>query len=267
MMDIEANGIRMHYTIEGSGPPVVLLHGYPLDRSMWEPQVRALSSRYQVIAPDLRGLGASSLGSVQDSSMDLMADDVRALLDRIAVRGPVVLGGLSMGGYVVFAFVRRYPDRVRALILADTRATADSEEGRRSRLELIERIEREQSAQPLFEVQFPKLMASANYQREDLVARVRAMINRAGPPGLAAAQRGIADRPDSTPLLSQIKCPTLIIVGEHDAFTPPSDSRAMHSAIKGSELLEVPAAGHLAPLEEPEPVNRALLDFLQRNGI
>jgi 3-oxoadipate enol-lactonase len=266
-MDIEANGIRMHYTIEGSGPPIVLMHGYPLDRSMWNPQVRALSSRYQVIVPDLRGLGASSLGDVQESSMDLMADDVRALLDRIAVRGPVVLGGLSMGGYAAFVFIRKYPDRVRALILADTRATADTEEGRHSRLELIDRIEREKSAQPILEAQFPKLMAPANYQREDLVAFVRAMIDRAGPSGLAAAQRGIADRPDSTPLLAQIRCPTLIIVGEHDAFTPPSDARAMHAAIYGSELLEVPAAGHLAPLEEPEPVNRAILDFLERSGI
>jgi 3-oxoadipate enol-lactonase len=266
MMDIEANGIRMHYTIEGSGPPVVLLHGFPLDRSMWEPQVRALSSRYLVIAPDLRGLGASSLGSVQESSMDLMADDVRALLDRIALRGPIVLGGLSMGGYVMFAFLRKYPQRVGALLLADTRATPDTEEGRRARLALAEQVERESSIQPIVDAQFPKLMAPANYDRPDLVARVRAMVARPTPAAMAAAQRGMAARPDSTGLLSEISCPTLIVVGEHDAFTPPSDSHAMHAAINGSELLEVPAAGHLAPLEEPEPVNRALLDFLERTA-
>src|SRR6266516_4639836 len=118
-MDIEVNGIRIHYTIEGEGPPIVLLHGYTLDRSFWDPQVRTLRRRYRVIAPDLRGFGESELGSVQTSSMDLMADDVRALLDRVALREPVVLGGLSMGVAVTLAFVEKYPERVRALFLAD----------------------------------------------------------------------------------------------------------------------------------------------------
>src|SRR5439155_17723933 len=142
-MNIETNGIRIHYTIEGEGPPIVLLHGYTLDRSFWDPHVRALRRRYRVIAPDLRGFGQSELGNVQTSSMELMAEDVRALLDRIAVREPVVLGGLSMGVAVTLAFVGRYPERIRALFLADGRATVDTAEAHQARLDLAERVERE----------------------------------------------------------------------------------------------------------------------------
>jgi 3-oxoadipate enol-lactonase len=264
-MDLEANGIRIHYTIEGDGPPVVLLHGFPLDRSMWDPQVRALSRDYRVIAPDLRGLGATQLGNVDTSSMEFMADDVHALLERIGVRQPVVLGGLSMGGYVAFAFWRQRHEQVRGLFLADTRATADTDEARRNRFQLIEQMERDNSIRPAVEAMFPKLMAPASYDRAELVAHVQGMNARQTPAGLSAALRGIAARPDSTPLLGQIECPTLIVVGQQDSFTPPSDARAMHAAIPSSELLEVPNAGHLAPLEAPDAVNQVLLGFLDRN--
>jgi pimeloyl-ACP methyl ester carboxylesterase len=185
-MDLEANGIRIHYTIEGDGPPVVLLHGFPLDRSMWEPQVRALSRDYRVIAPDLRGLGATQLDNVDTSSMELMADDVRALLERIGVRQPVVLGGLSMGGYVALAFWRQRPEQVRALFLADTRATADTDEARRNRLQLVEQMERDNSIQPTVEAMFPKLMSPASYDRAELVAHLPARLQRAYRPRCAA---------------------------------------------------------------------------------
>lgn len=265
-MDIEANGIRMHYTIEGDGPPVVLLHGYQLDRSFWEPQVSALRRQYRVIVPDLRGHGASGLGNVETSSMELLADDLRALLDRVAVREPIVLAGLSMGGYTAFAFWRKQPERVRALILADTRASADTDDGRRTRLAIAEQVEREQSSRAAIEALFPILLAPANYADRALVERVQAMAARPSAAALAAAQRGMAARPDSTPLLASITCPTLIIVGEHDAGTPPSDARAMHAGIPRSELFEVPRAGHLSTLEEPEAVNQMILRFLERVG-
>jgi pimeloyl-ACP methyl ester carboxylesterase len=266
-MDVEANGIRIHYTVEGEGPPVVLLHGYTLDRTFWEPQVQALRHRYRVIVPDLRGFGESELGSVQTSSMELMADDVRALLDRIAVREPVVLGGLSMGVAVTLAFVEKYPERVRALFLADGRATVDTTEARRARLELAERVERENSTRAARETIFPLLMAEAAYQRPQLVTHVHAMAARPSPAAVAAALRGLANRPDRTPILSRITCPALIVVGEHDALTPPGEARAMHARIPGAELVQVPVVGHLATLEDPESVNRAILGFLERHGV
>lgn len=266
-MEVEVNGVRLQYTIEGDGTPVVLLHGYLLDRSFWEPQVRALRSRYRVLVPSLRGHGGTPVGNVTASTMELLADDVRALLDRIAIREPVVLGGLSMGGYVALAFYRKYPQRVRALLLFDTRASADTEEARRGRLEIAAAVEREGSTGPAIDALYPKLMAPASYQRPELVSHLQAIFARLTPDGVAAAQRGMAARPDSTALLPTVSCPTLIIVGEHDTLTPPSEARAMQAAIPGAELIEVPGAGHLAPFEAPEPVNRAILDFLGRHGI
>ena len=266
-MDVEANGIRISYTIEGDGPPVVLLHGYQLDRSFWEPQVRALRGRYRVIIPDLRGFGSTPVGSGPDSTMALMADDVRALLDRISVREPVVLGGLSMGGYVAFAFYRAFRERVRALILADTRAGADTPEARQARLSIAERVEASGDTQPAVDALYPNLMATASYDRPELVAQIRAMNGRLTPAGVAAALRGMAARPSSVELLGQIDRPTLIVVGEHDVLTPPSEAEAMRQAIPGAELVIIPAVGHLSTLEAPDEVNRAILAFLERHHI
>ena len=266
-MDIEANGIRIHYTIEGDGPPVVLLHGYQLDRSFWEPQVRALRARYRVIVPDLRGFGGTPVGIVGESSMELMADDVRMLLDRIGVREPVVLGGLSMGGYVALAFYRKYPQRVRALILADTRAGHDMKEAREARLTLADLVERESSTEAAIHALYPNLMAPASYDRPELVEHIRAMSARPTPAGIVAALRGMAARPDSRDVLPLITCPTLILVGEHDTLTPPNEAEAMHAGIPGAELVQIPVVGHLSTLEDPNAANRAILSFLEQHSI
>jgi pimeloyl-ACP methyl ester carboxylesterase len=266
-MDVEANGISIHYTLEGDGPPIVLLHGYQLDRSFWEPQARALRGRYRVIVPDLRGFGASGLGNVTESTMALMADDVRALLDRIGVREPIVLGGLSMGGYVALAFIRRYARRVRAFILADTRAGPDTDQARQGRLAIAEQVERDNSTRAAVDALYPSLMAPAGYTRPELVAHIQVMAARPSPAAIAAALRGMAARPDSMDLLPSITCPTLILVGEHDVLTPPGEAEAMHARIPGAELVQVPLVGHLATLEDPESVNRAILGFLDRHGI
>lgn len=266
-MDVEANGIRIHSTSEGDGRPVVLLHGYQLDHSFWEPQVRALRARYRVIVPDLRGFGATPVGNARESTPAQMAEDVRALLDRIGVREPIVLGGLSMGGYVALAYYRLDAQRVRGLILADTRAGPDTDQARQGRLALAEQVEREQSTQAAVEALYPNLMAPAGYTRPELVAQIRAMAARPTPAAVAAALRGMAARPDSLDLLPQITCPTLILVGEHDVLTPPSEAEAMHARIPGAELVQVPVVGHLSTLEDPESVNRAILAFLERNKI
>ncbi|MGH9811813.1 MAG: alpha/beta fold hydrolase [Candidatus Acidiferrales bacterium] len=244
----------------GRGAPVVLLHAFPLSRKMWAPQVEALAPRYRVIAPDFRGHGESGVAD-EDSTMERLAEDVRGLLDHLKLER-VVLGGLSMGGYVALAFYRRWPELVAALVLADTRASADTEEGRKGRYETAALAEREGNA-AIADMMVPKLLGPATLERKpEVVAAVRAMILEASPAGIAAALRGMAARPASFDLLPTIKCPTLIIVGELDGLTPPADSEAMAKAIPGSTLVRIAEAGHLSNLEQPEEFNSALSGFL-----
>jgi len=253
-------GVELAWGDEGRGAPVVLLHAFPLNCKMWAPQVEALADGYRVITPDFRGHGESGTAA-EDSTMERLAEDVRGLLDHLKLER-VVLGGLSMGGYVAFAFYRCWPERVSALILADTRASADTEEGRKARYETAEVAEREGSA-AIAERMLPKLLAPATHERKpEIVAAVREMILEASPAGIAAALRGMAARASAFDLLPQIKVPTLILVGEQDVLTPPADSEAMAKAIPGSTLVKIPEAGHLSNLEQPERFNQALLEFL-----
>ena len=244
----------------GHGIPVVLLHAFPLNRSMWARQREELASRYRVITPDFRGHGESSLPE-EDSTMERLAEDVRWLLDELGLER-VVLGGLSMGGYVSLAFYRRYAERVLALILADTRAGADSEEGRRGRAELAAVAEGLGSA-AVAERTLPKLLGASTQQRNpQLVETVRGIICTTSPQGIVRALRGMAVRPDSNDLLAKIHCPTLILVGEEDTLTPPAESEAMAQAIPGARLGKITGAGHLANLEQPIQFDSLLFDFL-----
>lgn len=244
----------------GHGIPVVLLHAFPLNRSMWARQREELSSRYRVIAPDLRGHGESSLPE-EDSTMERLAEDVSGLLDELGLER-VVLGGLSMGGYVSLAFYRCYAERVLALILADTRAGADSEEGRRGRAELAAVAEGLGSA-AVAERTLPKLLGASTQQRNpQLVETVRDIIRTTSPQGIVRALRGMAARPDSNELLAKISCPTLILVGEEDTLTPPAESEAMARAIPGARLGKLTGAGHLSNLEQPIQFDSLLFDFL-----
>jgi len=239
---------------------VVLLHAFPLNRKMWAPQVEALAGRYRVITPDFRGHGESGVAD-EDSTMERLAEDVGGLLDHLRIER-VVLGGLSMGGYVAFAFLRRWPERVAALVLADTRASADTEEGRKGRHETAAVAEREGSA-AIAEMMAPKLLGQTTLEgKPEVVAAVREMILEASPGGIAAALRGMAARTASFDLLPRITCPTLILVGEQDGLTPPADSEAMAKAVPGSTLVRIPEAGHLSNLEQPEKFNSALQSFL-----
>jgi pimeloyl-ACP methyl ester carboxylesterase len=264
--------VELAWEEAGRGSPVVLLHAFPVNRGMWKPQREELSRRYRVITPDFRGHGETSLPVRQarfgqaslpeeDSTMERLAEDVRGLLDFLGLER-VVLGGLSMGGYASFAFYRRYPDRVAALILADTRASADTEEGRRGREELAAVAKREGAA-GVAERMLPKLLsASTQASRPQVVAAVREMILTTSPAGIVRALRGMAARPASFDLLPQIQCPTLILVGAEDTLTPPADSEAMAQAIPAARLEVIPAAGHLSNLEQPAAFNRALGAFL-----
>lgn len=254
------NGFEMTFVDEGQGDAILLVHGFPFDHNQWSPQVEALSPQYRVIASDLRGHGQSQ-ATPGTYHMDLFAVDSVTLLNYLGVK-KVILAGLSMGGYIAFVFLRKYPERVRALILADTRPQADTPEGAKGREDAARKAETE-GTKALIDGLLPKLLTAKTLEsRPELVAQVRAMMERCSPQGWAAAQRGMAQRPDSTPLLSQIAVPTLIVVGEEDILTPPDDSRHMQGLIPGARLEVIPGAAHVTSLEQPEVFNRTLASFL-----
>jgi len=247
-------------TVYGVGTPVVLLHAFPLDSRMWLPQVEALGG-YEVIVPDLRGFGAGAALAGEVSDMDLLADDIALLLDERKLER-VVLCGLSMGGYVALAFARRHMDRLGGLVLCNTRAGADSDDARAARLAMVERVLAE-GVGFLPETMLPRLLGETTRRDQpELVASVTQTILDQHPRGIAAAQRGMAARPDSTEALGRITVPTLVITGLEDALIEPEESREMAASIRDSRLVQVPGAGHLVNLEKAELVNEALLDFL-----
>jgi pimeloyl-ACP methyl ester carboxylesterase len=245
----------------GAGTPVVLLHAFPLDGRMWAPQVEALAGTYQVIVPDLRGFGAAADQAVEEAGMDLLADDVARLLDDRGL-DRVVLGGLSLGGYVALAFIGRHADRVTGLLLLDTKATADGDQARDARLEMAERVLAEGTGF-VPEVMLPRLLGETSRQhRPEVVERVAELIREQDPRSIAGAQRGMAARADTSDVLASIAVPTLVVTGEEDTVTGPEVGRELAAGIPGARFLLVEEAGHLVNLEQPEIVNEALLDFL-----
>jgi pimeloyl-ACP methyl ester carboxylesterase len=253
--------IEMAYEMEGSGAPLVLLHGFPFNRSMWSEQIEALSTNHRVITPDLRGHGeTTATGDL--ATMEEMALDVAALLDKLDIHR-IILGGLSMGGYVSLAFYRRFPLRVRALILADTRAQGDTEEARATREQQAQKALQE-GMDGIADAMLPKLLAPQTLsERPEIVERVRKMMTSTDPAGAAAALRGMAVRNDQTNFLARILAPTLILVGSEDPITPPKDSEVMRREIRGSRLEVIEGASHVSNLERPNQFNHALKDFLK----
>jgi 3-oxoadipate enol-lactonase len=250
------------YDDEGPGPVVVLIHGFPLDRTMWSSQLTTLGSRYRVIAPDLRGHGETPAPE-GIYPIDEMADDVVELLDALKITEPIVLGGLSMGGYVALSIAVRYPKRIRGLILMNTRAGADTPETARVREDLAREVEASGSAEPVVGTMLPKLFGAATRaNRAEVIARVGERMKGASARGVAGALRGMASRPDRTADLARIGVPALVLAGADDQLIPIDESRRMAEALPNAQLAVVPDAGHLAPLENPEASNEALLRFL-----
>jgi pimeloyl-ACP methyl ester carboxylesterase len=250
------------YVIEaGRGPAVVLLHAFPLNASMWAQQREALAGSYRVICPDQRGFGGTQLGH-DEPSLDEVADDVVAMLDARKV-DTFVLGGLSMGGYVAMAVLRRHPDRVRGLVLADTKASADPPAAAENRLRIAEAVVEAGSSALLLDEVLPKLLGVTTKERRPLVyGRVKALVERAPAYAVAWAQRAMAARPDSLETLREANVPALVVVGEEDELSPPADARAMADALPDARLVTIPKAGHLTNVEAPEDFNAALAGFV-----
>ncbi len=260
---VQVGDIELALVDRGQGDPLVLVHAFPLDHALWSAQIESLAQTHRVIAPDLRGFGRSGVtaGTV---TMSQMAQDLGRVLDALQVRQPVTLAGISMGGYVALAFWAALAARLRALILCDTRAAADPPQVSAGRLQTAERVERE-GCHFLAEQMTPRLFAaSTQVQRPELVQRARQTMLQAPPAGVAAASRGMAQREDMMARLGQIACPALLLAGAEDAVSTPAEMRAMAQAMPHAEFIEIAQAGHLSPLEQPEPVSRAMADFLAK---
>jgi 3-oxoadipate enol-lactonase len=261
MSKARVRGVDIAYDDRGSGPSVVLLHGYPFSRSMWREQVEELKQTHRVVIPDLRGHGESAVTPAPATMQD-MALDVAAILETLNISRATV-AGLSMGGYVALAFYRLFPLRVRSLVLADTRAQADTEEGKQNRAVQAEKALKE-GMEGIADALLPKLLAPETVaKRPDIVKRVREMMVKTEPEGAAAALHGMAQRQDQTAFLSRIISPTLIIVGREDSLAPVADAEMMHREIGGSRLVIIEGAAHVSNIERPEEFNRAFVKFLR----
>ena len=266
-MQIQVNGITIAYSDRGTGLPIVFLHAFPLNRAMWATQENALSSQFRIITIDLRGHGESD-APLWRYTLDQSADDVSALLDHLAIQQALFVG-LSMGGYILFAFYRKYAARVKGLILADTKAQADTVEGKDARFQMAQTAYKK-GPTAIADIMIPKLLSPATIQtRPEIVQKVRSMIESTQISGIAGNLMAMAERPDSVPLLSRITCLTRIIGGELDQATPPSDAKLMTEKIPGARLTVIPGAAHLANLEQPTTFSQIVSSFasdLARKG-
>jgi pimeloyl-ACP methyl ester carboxylesterase len=254
--------VDLHVRVSGAGSPLVLLHAFPLSSAMWDEQRRGLSVNHRVIAPDLRGFGGSRLGR-DEPSLDHMADDIAGVLDRFNLES-VVLGGLSMGGYVTMAFLRRHPDRVRALVLADAKASADPEPARENRRRIADELVEEDSVRALIDEVLPKLCGeTTKATRPSVIGRVRALVEDAAPASAAWAQRAMALRPDSIEVLRSATIPALVVIGAEDGLATVADGQAIADAT-GGELVVLPGSGHLTALEVPDEFTDVVSRFLAR---
>lgn len=259
-MVITHNDTQLYYEVHGSGSPILAVHGFPLSGKLWAEVGPDLSRQHRVIVPDLRGLGQSR--PTADASMGTYVEDLVAILADAGVNEPVTLMGLSMGGYVVFEFWRRYPEKVGALILADTRAPADTQTAAEGRHETANKVLGAGGSKVVADSMIGKLFAEN--ADEELKAQWYDIMAQSAPVGVAAALRAMAARPDSTPTLATITVPTLIIVGSEDTITPPADAEAMHRAIPGSMLAVIEDAGHMTPVESPGAFGMAVQQFLKQ---
>jgi 3-oxoadipate enol-lactonase len=260
MNRVRSGDAEIAYSVLGDGPPVVLLHPFPVHHEFWLPAAQALMSRYRVILPDLRGHGESGAGE-GPATMEKHANDIARVLDDAEV-GRAVFAGASIGGYILFEFWRRYRGRIAALALCCTRPQADTPEARNARLKTAGDV-LERGTEWFADLMLPKLLGkTARESRPDLVDGARRMVLKISPQHIAQVQQGMAARPDSVPTLKTINVPTLLMIGEEDGIATPADGELMRQHITSSGLAVVPKAGHFAAWEQPEAVGNLLRKFV-----
>jgi pimeloyl-ACP methyl ester carboxylesterase len=260
MERITSGDAEIFYESLGSGAPVVLLHPFPANHEFWHPAAQKLISRYRLILPDLRGHGESGVGE-GPARMEKHAEDLARIFDHAEVgRAPII--GVSIGGYIFFEFWRRYRSRVAAVVLCNTKAQADTPEAKTNRLQAATDVLK-QGTEPFFESMIPRLLGNTTREtRPDLVDGALAMMRKMSPEDIAQVQRGMAERPDSVPILKTINVPTLLLTGDEDILTGPPEAELMHRNIAGSEMKVIPRAGHFSPWEQSDEVGRILRQFL-----
>jgi len=257
---IRSGDAEIAYWILGDGPPVVLLHPFPVNHEFWLPVADVLSTRYRVILPDLRGHGESG-GGEGPATMEKHAADLAGVMDDANIpRAPLI--GVSIGGYLLFEFWRKHRGRVAALALCNTKAPADNPEARATRLRAANDV-LERGTEPFFASMIPKLFGQTTREtRPDLVDGALRMMRKMSPQNLAQVQRGIAARPDSVETLKTINVPTLLVTGDEDVLTGVNEAQFMQQHITGSQLRVIPKAGHYAPWEQPHDAAKLLRQFL-----
>lgn len=259
-MKVRINDIDLAYSDEGQGPPVVFLHAFPLNRTMWAPQAAELSDRYRVVTIDLRGHGESD-APMWRYTLDQFAEDASGLLKHLDIARATFVG-LSMGGYILFALYRTHPELFHALVLADTRATADTPDAKAARFSMAQ-IAYRRGASAIADLMLPKLLSPAACEhRADLREQLRTIITGSQVSGIVGDLMAMEERPDATPLLSTISVPTLVLAGEEDLASPPEEVEDMANQIPGATFVRIPQAGHLSNMENPAAFNKALLSFL-----
>jgi pimeloyl-ACP methyl ester carboxylesterase len=255
---------EIFYETRGEGPPLVLLHPFPTNRDFWNPIAPELAARYRLILPDLRGHGESQPGT-GPATMQKHVGDLARIMEAEGIQRACFVG-VSIGGYILFEFWRCHRERIQVLVLCDTRAQADTEEGRQTRLRAADEVERSGSDEYL-DSMVPKLLGETTRRnRLDRVSEARRMMGRMTRQGISAVLRGMAARPDSIPTLKTIDVPALVIVGKEDTLTPPADAELMHREIRGSQFVSLPAAGHYTPFEQPEASVQLMRGFLEKTG-
>jgi 3-oxoadipate enol-lactonase len=260
MEKVRSGDAEIAYEVLGAGPPVVLLHPFPVHHEFWRPVADVLSTRYRLILPDLRGHGDSGVGQ-GPATMSKHAADLARVLDHAGV-GTAVCAGVSIGGYLLWEFWRRNRARLRALVVCNTKAQADTEEGRANRLKTAEEVLRG-GPEPFIESMLPKLFGRTTVQtRPDLLDAGRRMMKKMSAEDIAQVQRGMAERPDSVATLKTINVPTLVITGEEDTLTPIADAELMRQNIADSKIRVVPRAGHYSMFEQPQAGAQLLRQFL-----
>ena len=257
-MKLELKSGSLEYLDVGRGRTVLLIHAFPLNHCMWEPQLSVLSAEFRLLVPDIRGFGGSQPPSPW--TMETIADDLNGFLEKIDVPDCAFVG-VSVGGYIALSFWSKYPGRVRKLVLANTRARADTETEKAARNDMLAALE-QRGTTILPDRMLPRLLKPNSPPA--VVSRVRSMIDEASAPAAIYAVMALRDRPDSSTLLHRIHCPTMVICGEEDLLVHGDESRAMADAIRGSRFVRIPKSGHLSNLENPDEFNRVVLDFLRQ---